>query len=922
MTFISHAQNFEDVRLWRAFSDIKEGRYLDIGTQGPVRDSVSLAFYERDWRGVHVEPTPAYAAAMRLARPDETVIEAAVSKAPGPIQLFEIPETGLSTGVAEIAQRHRAAGWEHRVITVPTVTLAGLFDLMGAAPIHWLKIDVEGMEADVLESWGSHPARPIALVIEATVPNAQVQTHEVWYDSVLSRGYRDVLFDGLSRYFIHETNVKRGAALALSPNVFDGFNVESTHFVAGRLVGEGNSAVEAARRDAERERLDALAAAKLTAEAECEEAVAAVAAHAEAERQAALAAALAQAAVEHGDQVAALRQQAEAERKEALNAAVAKAEARRLAEVAELQHQADIYLEATIATALARVEAEHRDQVEALRRQAEAERTEALNAARAKASAVLDATRTALEARIETSAQALVEMQQSLAAHQQESRMLAREAGRLEGTLAAQTDAVAVRVRDAEAAWRDLAIRLARSEHALEDSRIRVSDLREKVQALAGEHALSLMEANSACEATEARAVQLSEQLAGIKQHLSESIAARELAEQQRDEALRENAAQTAAHAAEMERLHAHIAMADQYLSESKAGRELAEQQRDEASRENAAQAAAHAAELERLHAHIAWREGQLGQAGRLFEQAPDPLAGWPRRVAALLARIAGRQPEIIMRGYAAQVDAWRADAALPAVFESEGAEFATANNPSMSDLHRVWKDLDMSGNEGPVTSVPRLLAPHDAEFIMTAYEAVLGRAPDAEGGIYYLNRLRSGVHKLEILKQLRRSPEGREFIPGVAGLDRAIRGHNLARLPILGILVRLMTGEESDSPTLRRLRSLSNDINVLIAQGSRNFELLEQIHATVSSRELQLGIVALQDKLSDSLLAGSVQTPNIGSPHFQSLSSAQDGIGTAVDAAGISNPRQDTQAEPLVVLPSFPSSAVKALKSLLESGL
>ena len=51
MTFISHAQNFEDVRLWRAFSDIREGRYLDIGTQDPVRDSVSHAFYERGWRG-------------------------------------------------------------------------------------------------------------------------------------------------------------------------------------------------------------------------------------------------------------------------------------------------------------------------------------------------------------------------------------------------------------------------------------------------------------------------------------------------------------------------------------------------------------------------------------------------------------------------------------------------------------------------------------------------------------------------------------------------------------------------------------------------------------------------------------------------------------------------------------------------------
>ena len=165
MDLISHAQNFEDVRLWRAFQDVTNGRYLDIGTQHPDRDSVSRLFYDRGWRGVHVEPTPFYAAAMRNARPDEHVIEAAVSSSLVPLAFFEFPDTGLSTGVPEIAKRHEKAGFNLREIVVPTVTLSGLFDFMGKDPIHWLKIDVEGMEADVLASWGDHPSRPLALVI-------------------------------------------------------------------------------------------------------------------------------------------------------------------------------------------------------------------------------------------------------------------------------------------------------------------------------------------------------------------------------------------------------------------------------------------------------------------------------------------------------------------------------------------------------------------------------------------------------------------------------------------------------------------------------------------------------------------------------------------------------------------------------------
>ena len=46
MNFVSYAQNFEDVLLWRALRDIEHGFYVDVGAQDPVTDSVSLSFYE------------------------------------------------------------------------------------------------------------------------------------------------------------------------------------------------------------------------------------------------------------------------------------------------------------------------------------------------------------------------------------------------------------------------------------------------------------------------------------------------------------------------------------------------------------------------------------------------------------------------------------------------------------------------------------------------------------------------------------------------------------------------------------------------------------------------------------------------------------------------------------------------------------
>ena len=175
MTFTSYAQNFEDVLLSRALRDVEQGHYLDIGAQDPVLDSVSLAFYERGWRGVHVEPTPAYAAKLRQHRPDETVVEAVVPDAPGLTTFFEIPETGISTGKKTIATHHAKKGYAANPITVPTVRLDHLLDLFDGE-VHWLKIDVEGMEREVLRSWGESGKRPWIRVIEATFTTKQDPT--------------------------------------------------------------------------------------------------------------------------------------------------------------------------------------------------------------------------------------------------------------------------------------------------------------------------------------------------------------------------------------------------------------------------------------------------------------------------------------------------------------------------------------------------------------------------------------------------------------------------------------------------------------------------------------------------------------------------------------------------------------------------
>lgn len=226
---ISYAQNFEDVVLWRALGHIKKGSYIDVGAHHPVSDSVSLAFYEAGWRGAHVEPVSENANLLRQFRPDETVLEAVVSNQTGLIKFFTIPESaGLSTASTEIANQHRSRGLNLREVFVPSIPLSSVFRALKGRSIHWLKIDVEGMEFDVLKSWGSSRVRPWVVVVESTLPLTQKESYQEWEPLLLSLGYKFVYFDGLNRFFISEKHLELIPAFSVPPNVFDGFSINGT----------------------------------------------------------------------------------------------------------------------------------------------------------------------------------------------------------------------------------------------------------------------------------------------------------------------------------------------------------------------------------------------------------------------------------------------------------------------------------------------------------------------------------------------------------------------------------------------------------------------------------------------------------------------------------------------------------------------
>ena len=56
---ISYAQNAEDIRVWRAFTDVQTGEadakkltYVDVGANEPRHLSITASLYDLGWRGL------------------------------------------------------------------------------------------------------------------------------------------------------------------------------------------------------------------------------------------------------------------------------------------------------------------------------------------------------------------------------------------------------------------------------------------------------------------------------------------------------------------------------------------------------------------------------------------------------------------------------------------------------------------------------------------------------------------------------------------------------------------------------------------------------------------------------------------------------------------------------------------------------
>lgn len=221
--FISYAQNLEDVMLWRALGHIKQGFYIDVGAAWPSQDSVTKVFYERGWRGINIEPNPALYAELIDERPRDINLRIAVGASKGLMVFNIIKDTGLSSLDPTISRLHAKEGWEVVEETVEVSTLSDIIEAEAEKEqdIHFLKIDVEGLEREVIRGNDWSMYRPWILIVESTKPLSKVPSYSDWEPLLLSEGYIFCYADGLNRFYIAKEHSYLAESMEYPPNIFD-----------------------------------------------------------------------------------------------------------------------------------------------------------------------------------------------------------------------------------------------------------------------------------------------------------------------------------------------------------------------------------------------------------------------------------------------------------------------------------------------------------------------------------------------------------------------------------------------------------------------------------------------------------------------------------------------------------------------------
>jgi FkbM family methyltransferase len=145
------------------FKGFQNGVFVDVGAHDGVSLNNTLFFEEtHNWSGINIEPIQSVYAKLVVARPRSINLHCAVCNQDGTAEFIQnTGATEMLSGLVDhydlrhirrVQGENNQNGGKTELITVETKRLETILDQHNIQHIHYLSIDVEGAEMDVIQS--------------------------------------------------------------------------------------------------------------------------------------------------------------------------------------------------------------------------------------------------------------------------------------------------------------------------------------------------------------------------------------------------------------------------------------------------------------------------------------------------------------------------------------------------------------------------------------------------------------------------------------------------------------------------------------------------------------------------------------------------------------------------------------------------
>ena len=258
---ISYSQNFEDVILWRIFKNMDSpGFYVDIGAFHPETHSVTKWLYDNGWNGINIEPVEEYYNSFELHRQRDVNLNIAISSTSGSVDLFVVESTGLSTLNKEVSKLHTDFGLNPKTRNVMAETLESVLarHLHSRKEIHFLKVDTEGTEKEILSGNDWEQFRPWIVIVESIVPILETKVAKVDKFEFEKAGYSLAYFDGMNDFYVRNDKFEELREKFYPPCVLDRFQRVDESSIEGKAAAQNDALVQKLGMEVESTRLNFL----------------------------------------------------------------------------------------------------------------------------------------------------------------------------------------------------------------------------------------------------------------------------------------------------------------------------------------------------------------------------------------------------------------------------------------------------------------------------------------------------------------------------------------------------------------------------------------------------------------------------------------------------------------------------------------